>query len=117
MPRKKKKPVEVYIIAALRKIWFYSELRQNAAKAVKEGSRYRCQMCNELHEKIQIDHIIPVGSAKNAYGDYDWNTFIDKLLYCTPENLQALCKECHSAKSAVDNKLIKKKKPVKKTSK
>lgn len=110
--KRKKKPVEAYIIAALRKIWFYSSLRAEAVKLAKVGDKYKCAYCKDLFEKTQFDHIVPVGSAKNEDGTYDWNRFIGNLLYCPLDNIQSLCVNCHQAKTSTEANLrnIKKRK-------
>lgn len=100
--RKKPRAIEAYIVASLRKIWYYSRLRKDAYNAAKVGDKLRCAMCAQLFEKIQIDHIDQVGSPKNDDGTYDWNRYIKRLLFCLPDNLQALCKTCHHAKNILE---------------
>lgn len=103
----KPKSTEQLIISALRKTWYYSSLRKNASKAAKEGKLYRCYICNQLHEKVQIDHVDAVGSPKNPDGTYDWNRFINRLLFCSPDNVKAACLTCHKQKTAMENKVRK----------
>lgn len=78
----------------------------NAAKTEKKinektgrlAQHYRCAGCNGefTSTNIAVDHIAPVVDPK--VGFVDWNTFIDRL-FCTEDNLQALCTECHSTKT------------------
>lgn len=115
--RKSKKTTDQYIVAALRKIWFYSELRQNAAKAVKFEGRYKCQSCGLYHLKIQIDHVDPVGSLKDESGFIDWTRYINRMLYCDPSNLSALCEVCHKQKTSLESKIRSINKKAKKSTK
>ena len=43
-------------------------------------------------ENVHVDHKDPVGSFK------DWNTYIERL-FCSEDNLQILCLECHKEKT------------------
>lgn len=66
--------------------WAWQKLR----KTILERDSYLCQHC--LSQDIattanQVDHIIP--KAKGGTDDHD--------------NLQALCKPCHDAKTIIDN--------------
>ena len=45
---------------------------------------------------IFVDHIEPVGSFT------DWDTYVRKL-FCSEDNLQLLCKECHNRKTKNEN--------------
>jgi 5-methylcytosine-specific restriction endonuclease McrA len=90
------------IIAALRKIWLFSETRREAIKAAKIARGcYRCGKCNYLFKarELQVDHIIPIGKF------IDWNTYIERL-FCPVSNLMALCKECHETKTKSEKKII-----------
>ena len=82
-----------YIIAALRKIWRWSQERRKCLKEAKRRKRYQCAKCKKYYLKVQVDHIVPIGGFKN-----DWNAFIDKL-FCSVDNLQSICKKCHSKKT------------------
>lgn len=99
--KRKPKSLEYYINASLRRVWYYSRLRRDAAKLAKVGDKSRCDHCGLLFDKIQIDHIDEVGSPKRDDGTYDWGRFIDRLLYCAPTNLARLCKQCHLSKGQV----------------
>ena len=64
---------------------------------------YRCAKCGKdyIRKKVQVDHIIPVGTAKNM------DEYVE-LLYCDVEGLQVLCLECHKDKTKNDKETIKK---------
>jgi len=78
----------------------------NAAKTEKKinektgrlAQHYRCQLClKEFTTKdMEVDHINPVVDPLTGFES--WDVFINRL-YCEAENLQALCKTCHKAKT------------------
>lgn len=90
--------------------------RQKVDKAI-----YRCEGCScecyfgrspDAYEKhklkypdvkfgLDLDHITPVVDIKKGMGS--WDEFIIGL-FCPAEDLQVLCKECHSAKTQEENK-------------
>lgn len=75
----------------------------NEAKEVYNGDNkrqkwcYRCNSCGEcfMQKDVQVDHITPAGSL-NCFSDLP--QFVENL-YCSSDNLQVLCKECHKAKT------------------
>ena len=62
------------------------------------AEHYACSTCNSSFpaKEVQVDHIEPVVDPK--VGFIDWDTFISRL-FCEAENLQVLCKSCHSKKT------------------
>lgn len=67
-------------------------------KTGRVAKHYSCNICKcEFTSKdIEVDHISPVVDPSTGF--IDWNTFIDRL-YCSKENLQAICLICHKKKS------------------
>ena len=67
-------------------------------KTGRVAKHYSCNICKgEFTSKdIEVDHISPVVDPDTGF--IDWNTFIDRL-YCSKENLQAICKTCHKIKT------------------
>lgn len=63
-------------------------------KTKRVAKLYGCAICNgEFSSKdIQVDHKEPIGSCNT------WDSFIEKL-FCEKDNLQAVCKPCHKAKT------------------
>lgn len=94
-----------YIIPALRRIWRYYPLRRQTLEAAfsKETGLYQCANCLLEHEKVQVDHIDPIGTCKRPDGRTDYNMYVDRLL-TTKENLQCLCVDCHKTKTKSENK-------------
>lgn len=79
----------------------------NSAKTEKKinvktgrlAQHFRCELCeSEFTQKdIQVDHKKPVVDPKKGFTT--WDDFIERL-FCESSNLQAICKECHSVKTA-----------------
>ena len=64
-------------------------------KEIAARQKYKCSICYQLLPSCyQIDHHLP------------WALFKDN----TPENLRAVCPNCHAEKTKSDNKKIKKSK-------
>jgi len=87
-----------------------SEVKMAARRAYKGPNKrlkweYKCNICkNYFPEKsVQVDHIVPVGSLNKAD---DLPGMVERL-FCEKEGLQVVCAKCHTAKSLVDNALIK----------
>ena len=74
----------------------YVGIRLNE-KTNREGKHYLCALCEgEFPAKeIQIDHKIPVTGPE---GFTTWDNYIERL-FCSKENLQAICVGCHKIKS------------------
>ena len=83
----------------------------NAAKVGKKinkasgrlAEHYKCAACEKLFvaKDVHVDHIEPVVSPLTGF--VDWNTFIESL-FCGVENLQVMCRSCHSVKTQVEKK-------------
>lgn len=68
---------------------------------------YKCQICG-LEKKakdIQLDHKEPVINPDTGF--VDWNDFIGRM-FPDLDGWQALCAECHQAKSESENKVRRK---------
>lgn len=113
MPRKKvkddKAKTKTRIVAALRKIWFYSKLRRDAIKEAKDGDLIICAICGMSKDKVHVDHIKPITGLK---GEWSWDTYINNLLFCNVNDLQVLCVDCHNTKTQIERKLRTKNKTV-----
>ena len=79
---------------ALRQIWFWSD--PNRKEKIKQSTIqkgiFRCDGCKKEFEKIEIDHVVPVGSLDN------WSSYISRL-FVPVDGLQALCRTCHQKKT------------------
>ena len=47
---------------------------------ILERDNYRCQLCGKAGGRMEVDHQTPLALGGDAYG---------------PENLRALCRNCH----------------------
>lgn len=68
-----------------------------------ERGMYKCFSCSRCFgpKEIEVDHIIPVIPVTG------WDSF-DKYierLFCDSNNLQVLCKNCHSIKTSIESNL------------
>jgi len=63
----------------------------------RQKFEYQCNVCSKWfpEKKINIDHIIPAGSLRNAN---DLPGFVERL-FCEVDNLQVLCQGCHDIKT------------------
>lgn len=59
---------------------------------------YKCSQDKKwwMLKEVVVDHIVPSGSF---LGPADFATFVPNL-FCSRDNLQILCKECHKIKTA-----------------
>ena len=89
------------IRSALRKHFRYWKPMQEAKKNVRRlsGSKdkgekweYQCEHCTLWHFKVEIDHIIPVGSLRCLE---DLAGFVDRLTNEDVDAYRILCKPCH----------------------
>ncbi len=62
---------------------------------------WKCQICNELYDKLERDHIKPVHSLKDD--ENDWNNLLDRIFSPTT-NYQCICGECHKSKTKKESK-------------
>lgn len=67
------------------------------------AEHYKCAKCKKLFplKQVQVDHIIPIVNPKDGFTT--WDNFI-KGLFCDKDNLQVLCKDCHSLKTKIERK-------------
>ena len=101
-------PLKSRVVSALRSLWRKSPERSDCLKAARVGyGIYQCALCKTLvppklgkkrDNYITIDHVDPI-----VPGTWEtWDTFIDRLFN---GKLQAICKQCHDAKSASEVKI------------
>lgn len=99
------------IISKLRLIFGWEEVKKEAVlKAESEDrNKYKCAQCKRMYKRrtVQVDHTVPIldpetGFPKLSDGSDDWSTYI-KRMFCSVDNLQILCKRCHSKKTKAEN--------------
>jgi 5-methylcytosine-specific restriction endonuclease McrA len=76
-------------------------------KTNRESKHYLCAKCKGEFptSEVQVDHIEPI--VNPDIGFISWDEFI-KNLFCSIENLQVLCKNCHTKKTKIQNNKRKK---------
>jgi 5-methylcytosine-specific restriction endonuclease McrA len=77
-------------------------------KGPRGGKRYRCASCRKDFgaKDVQVDHIDPIVPIGTLSKDMSWDEIVSRI-FCTPDNLQVLCSECHKIKSKEENLLRK----------
>jgi len=71
------------------------------AKTGKQAMHYNCAECEQLFvaADVQVDHIMPVVDPKKGFTT--WDNFIERM-FCEMENLQVMCRSCHSVKTQAE---------------
>ena len=77
-----------------RGVYECAECKQHVPASIKEG-RKRVQ-------NIYIDHIDPIVDPHKGFEG--WDKYIERL-FCERDNLQLLCRECHSMKSSQEREI------------
>lgn len=121
MPKVKKLKVfnfRSWFINALRRMYrrfppYYTKRNENKeiyyipSKTGKPKKRIRflCSVCNKKYDNkdIRVDHIDPVVDPKVGFplkedGTDDWSMYISRL-FCSIDNLDILCVNCHDIKT------------------
>jgi len=77
--------------------------RKVNAKTGKMAMHYNCAVCQKLYvaSDVQVDHIKPVVDPKKGF--ISWDDFINRI-FCEIENLQVMCRSCHSVKTQAEKK-------------
>lgn len=84
--------------------------KKNGELAKRPLIKYECNHCKGEFSQamINVDHIEPVGTL---YSLNDVPRFFDRL-FCTYDNLQVLCKDCHDVKTKKDRKEMSEKRKI-----
>lgn len=100
---------------AIRRVFSRSELRKEAISLSmidwEDEDRPRVSkwsLCFECGAPtptylIQIDHIEPIIELTKSLDDYTWAEIVDRV-WCTIDNLNPVCKDCHKVKTKEENK-------------
>jgi len=101
---KKARSLRSIILSGLGKAWMYWPPRLEARKRAKHPTKagwYICELCKQDREKLEVDHKIPC--IRPADGFVSWDDYIKSRFVETADQLQALCHDCHKAKSKIEN--------------
>ena len=77
----------------------YKQSRRYKAPVGKNGKEVfvsDCEMCGKQSRNCEVDHLV------GGKGFHDWETFVEwqkRILLVSFDDIQELCKECHSAVS------------------
>ena len=82
--------------------WF----KQNGERAKKPHVFYPCFKCGGIFKSndVQIDHIDPVIPLNIPSKHFSYDSLAERL-FCEEQNLQILCKQCHTEKSQIENSI------------
>lgn len=112
--------LQAAVFSALRRIFRRSPMYNQALKQAKREVRitgktkdnirrikFKCAICGELFDKKEVDcdhvkPVIPLEGLPILNGLPDCNVYIARL-FCSVDNLQVLCKQCHKVKSKQEN--------------
>ena len=117
------------IIAAIRKLTYTYEPRNNAKKAAKVApATFKCSNCEAVvytgqakevpqkvldqfpeayKGKVDMDHIDPVIPIEGfPETSWDWNVYIDRT-FCPENTWQCICRQCHKEKTYLETQLRK----------
>ncbi len=101
MSKKKKFNYKSKVISACRRLWLYSPVRREVINRCKTTDGfYRCESCNGLADKVQVDHTEP---AVPTTGWDNWDGFIVRL-FTEAENMKGICERCHNKKTLNEQK-------------
>lgn len=101
---------------AIRRVFSRSDLRKSVIAASRvehqDLSRPRvtkwskCPICQQFIPTylMECDHLDPIVPINTRLEDMDWTAVIDRA-WCDVNNLKAVCKPCHRAKTKEENKL------------
>lgn len=69
----------------------------------RKAKHWECNKCKGHfpQKQINVDHIEPVVDPQ--VGFVNWDTFINRM-FCSPDNLQVLCLDCHKVKTQQEQK-------------
>jgi len=99
---------------AIRRVFSRSDLRRKvvALTVVKHEDPKRprvkkwsiCPLCKEYTPtyQMEVDHVDPIIGLSETLESLSWDTVIDRV-FCNENNLLAICKVCHKAKSKREN--------------
>lgn len=97
-----------WLVQKLRRISYQWPYRKAALRKSRVArGKYKCTSCEFEHfgpKQIVLDHIDPVVDVEAGW--VDWNNYIFRL-FCAEEGWQVLCKQCHQAKSYLENQIRK----------
>jgi 5-methylcytosine-specific restriction endonuclease McrA len=94
-----------FVTNALRRASLRWPARTKAKQAARiSRGKYLCACCGGVTraKDVSVDHVACVVDPETGFKD--WNTYVERL-FCSLENLQVLCRECHNAKSAQETVL------------
>lgn len=87
-------------VGAFRRMFLWSRARKRALSDSRIArGKYLCAECGRTYSlaSVEVDHIKPLSKARGGKL-HTWAASVSRLLL-DPENLQVLCRSCHSDKT------------------
>lgn len=83
----------------------YPRYKKDGSLSKKKDVRYSCEHChNEFKSnEVEVDHKNPVVQLYESANDMSVELYVNRV-FCSPLNLQLLCKACHKVKTDRENK-------------
>ena len=105
MAKKKKQTLKTFLTGKLRSASLLWHARDEVFKRIRTSRGiYECEICEGHFKKnmIDIDHKNPIVNVE--LGFIDWNNYIENL-FCDADDLQGICKTCHSIKTEQEKEM------------
>lgn len=102
------------IKGAIRRVFSRSELRRLVVDSSRidytDATRPRVKkwsFCLDCKKEtptylMEVDHVNPIIRLGEALEDLTWDTLVERV-WCEFDNLRAVCKTCHKAKTKLEN--------------
>lgn len=103
------------IKGGIRRVFSRSELRRSiineSRRSYTDASKPRvknwsaCPDCDTFIPTylMEVDHVFPVVPITMSLEDMTWDEIVNRI-WCAPENLKAICKDCHKIKTKAETK-------------
>ena len=102
---KKERSLNQILMSGLGKSWMMWGPRNEVKKRCKVPGKagwFRCELCGQEREKIDVDHISPV--IKPTDGFVGWDVYV-RSKFVNADKLQGICRDCHKRKTNEENKV------------
>ncbi len=102
---KSPKTLNQILMSGLGRSWMMWGPRNEVKRRCKVPGKpgwYRCELCGQEREKLDVDHIKPVVSVRDGFTT--WDLYIESK-FVQADMLQGICKDCHKTKTKEENKV------------
>lgn len=84
------------------------QYNKDGTRSKRDAVMYKCAACKYFFsdKEIQVDHCVPVAPPGKKKSDLSLEELAARV-FCDTDNLQVLCKPCHSIKSKEERRRAK----------